>query len=220
MMESIDSATTNNDSLRRHITFSVHFVAKESFQCLAFCIILVIMACGITLFSPFLHAALAKITPIEFGNKSSNFLVYDDPSYNLSMKYPANWEKVKGTVSENIVIFRAPQNVSTPYRSGVGIYVLKLPYNNISLQVYNQFQLESLKKDYSIIKNGTIKIGQLPAYWAIITNKSNDVKALQLWTVKNNKAFVVAYLSDSRNYLTYLPTVQNMLKSFKISDPN
>jgi hypothetical protein len=43
-----------------------------------------------------------------------------------------------------------------------------------------------------------------------------DLKMTQIYTLKNNKAYVITYAAEYSNYDRSLPTIQKMLDSFRI----
>jgi len=41
---------------------------------------------------------------------------------------------------------------------------------------------------------------------------------MQVWTVKNDKAYVISYTAEATEYSAVLATVQEMIESFEITD--
>ena len=45
----------------------------------------------------------------------------------------------------------------------------------------------------------------------------NNKKATEIWTVKDNKVYIINYVANEKVYDTTLPLVQKMIESFEIT---
>ena len=46
--------------------------------------------------------------------------------------------------------------------------------------------------------------------------RENERKAMQVWTLKGDKAYLITYKAEPEKYSKYLPTIQKMIDSFEI----
>ena len=153
---------------------------------------------------------------------TNNFLLYEDELSGIKVKYPSNWEKIKG-YTDNIVIFRAPvDNALGNSIPGVGIYKHDLNYTNIPLNEYNDIQISILKKNqFNIIESTETTLSGLPAHKAVYTDPSQGITALQVWTIKNSifgdQVYTIIYQANSKQYKDYLKSAEGIVNSFKVS---
>jgi serine/threonine-protein kinase len=52
--------------------------------------------------------------------------------------------------------------------------------------------------------------------FSAIDNEEVERKAMQVWTVISNKAFLITYKADPYKFSSYLPTIERMIDSFKV----
>ena len=45
----------------------------------------------------------------------------------------------------------------------------------------------------------------------------HERKAMQIWTIKGNKAYLITYKAEPMQYSKYLPTIQKMVESFQFT---
>jgi eukaryotic-like serine/threonine-protein kinase len=151
-------------------------------------------------------------------NNTLQFQNYNNPYKGIIIQYPINWEKIKGNVTENIITFRSTEanplnNIST----AVGIYVYHLPFKNVSLPIFNKLFIDSLKKNFSIESNITTILNNYSAHEAIVMNNEIGIKGMHIWTIKNDKSYIISYITDIQQFSKYLPIVKEMIKSFEIT---
>jgi hypothetical protein len=146
----------------------------------------------------------------------NNFTTYEDPAHKIKIEYPSNWTKKNNLTSDNIVAFRPPQDTYGKYAgAGLGVYVHKLSVANISLEDYNNVQLDYLKnQSFNISKLDNTTLAHHPG-----TNVTygNDLglQALMVWTVMDDKAYVIVYLAEKGKYNHYLSSIERMIDSFE-----
>ena len=55
-------------------------------------------------------------------------------------------------------------------------------------------------------------------YTTTVYGKQQDFETLQIWTVKDGKAYIIKYTATPANYANYKPIIQNMINSFDIGN--
>ena len=48
--------------------------------------------------------------------------------------------------------------------------------------------------------------------------ENKEYKIIQIWTIKNDKAYTITYMTEKSRFLQYLPTINKMINSFEIKD--
>lgn len=124
---------------------------------------------------------------------------------------------------DGFVTFIAPrESDSTTYPAGIGLRVEELSSRTVSLEEITRVQIENLTQsypDFDLIESSATTLAGNPAHKIEFTatdDKEEKRKAIQIWTLKDDKAYLFTYKADSKNYSAYLQAVQSMLQSFKI----
>jgi eukaryotic-like serine/threonine-protein kinase len=149
------------------------------------------------------------------------FLTYENSELGISIQYPANWEKIASM--DNFVTFTAPPETDTRiYPAALGLKVQELPSQNIALQEITKVQMSDLKRSnpgLKVLESTSTSIAGKPAHkivFSAIDNKEVERKAMQVWTVIGNKAFLITYKAEPDKFSSYLPTIERMINSFKV----
>ena len=97
--------------------------------------------------------------------------------------------------------------------------------NNSALEVLTDRNLELAKSlpDFNITEsNRTSILSGIPAYKIVYTFADPGspllplFKSMNLWTVKDGKAYTISYSASASEFSNYLETIQNMIDSFMI----
>ena len=151
------------------------------------------------------------------------FLTYEDITTGISIQFPSNWEKSVNL--NNFVTFRAPPETDTRvYPAALGLKIQELTSQNVPLQEVTKVQMSELKKtnpDLKISESSSTTLAGKPAHKVVFSATDNDQvkrKALQLWTVVDNKAILITYKAQPDIYSSYLPTIEKMINSFQIKN--
>jgi eukaryotic-like serine/threonine-protein kinase len=48
-------------------------------------------------------------------------------------------------------------------------------------------------------------------------DKKNERKAMQIWTLRGDKAYLITYKAEPGKYSRYLPIIQKMVDSFQFT---
>ena len=164
-------------------------------------------------------------------DSNTSFLTYENPIYGGSIDYPSSWTYLESQEepSANTTIFSivdiAPPisedpNVVTNFQ--IGIENLQSP---ISLDQYARTVVNSYRgnPNFSLVSvdvNSTLS-GR-PAYEIVfsdITEDGIERKSVERGTVdeSNNRAYYIAFNTETPIYEKFLPIVQTMIDSFKLN---
>lgn len=156
-----------------------------------------------------------------------SFKTYVNSIYGILMQYPSDWKKVEpGHFSQtnnfNIIVGYLSPKESALYRSppaalSVGIQNL-LNSQSITLDQYSDAQINFIRKQASVLESNTITLkgdNNTRAHKLVYIN-SEGQKIMQVWTIKDAKAYHITYATNETRYYDYLPPVQKMIDSFEI----
>jgi hypothetical protein len=165
-------------------------------------------------------AALSKQYSIKTASTlSNNYLIYENPTYGISIQYPPSWEKIEyprmglAPVGNDLVAnFLAPLvNASDHWRE------------HFMIEILNQTQAKKLipqiattlagKHGYKRVANSTMEIFNLDSN----TEHRLIIKTMEVWVaIGNGDTCLLIYKAVAARYSDYLPTIQKMLDSFKL----
>ncbi len=161
---------------------------------------------------------------------SKNFLTYESLPYGFKIQYPSDWERTEfsGEVEEAnrkiIVNFLSPlEGQSDTFREYFIIERGSLEsHNGSTLQSSVNAYITSLKSlpNFKLVESNMISFTQSLAQKFVYTYSNPEVgvtKTMDILIIKNNKLYVLSFNSDAVKYDNYLPTIQQMLDSFRFS---
>nr|MDQ3975432.1 hypothetical protein [Thermoproteota archaeon] len=124
---------------------------------------------------------------------------------------------------DNFVTFRAPPETDTRiYPAALGFKIQELASKSVLLQEVTKVQLSELRKSnpsLEISESISTTLAGKPAYRVVFTATDNNQverKAMQIWTIIDNKAVLITYKAQPDKYSTYLPTIERMISSFQV----
>jgi eukaryotic-like serine/threonine-protein kinase len=164
-------------------------------------------------------------------DSNNNFIAYENSAHGIKIRYPADWQKNEQLSANRFwVNFMSPfnNNNASAFPATVTVSVEGLN-QNISANATSQYVsglLDSVKRslpDFQIIEsNPNSSIAGGSAYKTTYTFLSQDpavqahFQSMNIWTLKDKKAYSISYTELKPLYTAYLPTVQKMIDSFEI----
>lgn len=189
-----------------------------------------------------LSLLLYWLPEIVFANANAQiarFLTYINSQYHFEIQYDSNWQKIEFSPGiedndRNIVI-----NFLSPSEGGLDTFREYLivevgdihsqqssTYSSLSQYVLNQindykksfrgFQLiESSNKTRSSVSNGYLLSSDIVyTYNDPIVGK---IKVMEFYFINKDKIYFLSFKSDAMKYQTYLPIIQKVVSSFRIT---
>jgi eukaryotic-like serine/threonine-protein kinase len=152
-----------------------------------------------------------------------SFLTYDNPTHGIKMQYPADW-----TVSTNglqsysdIVGFFSPlQNLTDVLPAQVALSVMSYSAN-VSLDEYTNMTLTEIEQQgLEVNESNGFTLAGNPGYRIIFSPPPQTVpvslSVMQVWTVINDKVYLLAYTAEGSEFQNNLSLVQQMLDSLQV----
>ena len=174
-------------------------------------------------------AASAAILPNVVNYNSSNIRVENFSSYSKSdlgikIKYPPTWQRqdIDNFITKEVVSFLSPQSGNNDFQEKV---ILSVEDYSGSLEQSKADFTKEINQGFSaakIIETSSTTLAFKPASQIIYTWKDEennlDLKNLQIWTLKGNKAYTLSYTAREDDYEKYISIVEEMINTFEIKD--
>ena len=171
--------------------------------------------------------ASLKLTALAQQTMTTNLSTYQNSTYGIKIQYPSSWDKeengTKQDMETDIVTFYPPAGNSN---ASLDITTDDISdEKGISLTRYANDGLSDLKGDPSLqsfkligLTTNNILAG-LPAYKSLYTyvDGKTTFKDMEIGAIKGDKAYILTYEGGTDEFDKYLPTVQQMINSFKIT---
>lgn len=153
---------------------------------------------------------------------SDNFQIYSNSAFGIKIQYPSNWLKLdlsRNSSSVLIVAFKTP--------AGSPLGSLNLLGGNVSGNVTlaalvntDINRLRQSEKIFHLALSAPATFAGNPAHKIIYTTlapRGFEFKAMQLISLVGKKAYFITYAVPAANYAAYLPTIETMISSAKIT---
>lgn len=153
-------------------------------------------------------------------NTNNNFLTYQDNSLGLRIDYPAGW--IHELHAGGLVTFLPSlEDSSNTYPAGLGITVEHLKSKNMRLSDITKIQIKNLTQnhsDFRLLQSTEFRVAGNIANKIVFTatdSMNHERKAMQIWTLNGDKAYLITYKAEPGQYSNYLPTIEKMVDSIQ-----
>jgi len=152
----------------------------------------------------------------------TRFRTYENELYGFKIGYHQTWEEKSGRGGiqmKEIVLFESPQgSAETPDRRvTVSITVEDLGSPSPSLKQYTDNYLQLIGKSFDLEETKRTTLAKHPAWQIVFTGNEGkfQFKRLQIWTLKDDRAYVLTYTAPEEDYGEFEQTVQSMIESLE-----
>src|SRR6478672_4745542 len=150
--------------------------------------------------------------------QSNNLTPYNNPTHGIKFQYPSDWKLVEHGDNDyhnlNIVAEFLQPNQNNYYNQNISASHNSL---RISVENYSAFTETDNNNTVNQLQNiGNHRLGAIGISCPGFDLKSNK-KAIEIWTVKDNKVYIIDYVAYEQVYDITVPIVQNMIASFEIT---
>ena len=165
--------------------------------------------------SPDLQDTISQI----FGpSETKEFLIYEDLNEGIRIKYPENW--LKQGEGKKVTFYSPQEGKNDPYIEHVKVMVWDYDETISIKDVDNQF-FETINTfpSSSVIIKGEDILSSYPANYIVFTAIDDlgfKKKLKWIWTVRDNKPYVIQFSAEPDKYDEHLETVNEMIDSFEI----
>ncbi len=153
---------------------------------------------------------------------ASKFLIYENPSYGIKIKYPESWvrQDVANPVTGELVTFLSPkQSDADKFQEKLTIGTETF---SSTLDESRNLFIKEIKNSLSganIVDTSETTLANKRASKLVFTGRSgeNSLKNLQVWTLKGDQAYIITYTATVDDYDKFVQTAQQMIQSFEIN---
>ncbi|MFB2770166.1 protein kinase [Pelatocladus sp. BLCC-F211] len=157
------------------------------------------------------------------GNKQEKFIPYENTEYQIKIKYPESWQlQIKDIyvagVTELATIISPKQNDTDRFQEKINIDIEEFSGTLAESKQLFINEIKNTLPDAEIIDMSSTTLAFKQANQIIYTGKDGDLelKNLQVWTLKGNKAYVITYTAAIDDYEQFINTANEMINSFEI----
>lgn len=160
------------------------------------------------------------------------FLTYENSIYGITIQYPSDWiaderDYPADHNGSKVVGFLSPSETdSSKFEDRLLIEMHELhPPTDIDNYAHNHIDniraKVSIPSNFTLIESTPITLEGNAAKKIIYRTKSTEdqVKTMEVLTIRNDKSFIITYSSISSKYDSYLPIVEKRIESINISSP-
>jgi eukaryotic-like serine/threonine-protein kinase len=146
---------------------------------------------------------------------SAGFLMYENPTYGISMQYPSDWR-----ISESNDHTTQIVEFDTPSAGSLIVTIVKLDKPNYNLKQFLDEKIQELNIYTDQVEESTTNaiLANQPAYSLIYTDTTTWDKVKEVGTIIGDKVYILTYSTNIQNYSTYLEIVDKMIDSFQITN--
>ena len=187
---------------------------------------------------------LQKGTTTLSKEQNNNLTPYVNPTHGITVQYPSDWKLVERGDNDyhmlNIIAEFLQPSQNNYYDPNISA-----SHNSLRISVENYSAFEDTQGNNNATDNqlqniGNHRLGSIgiscpgfdlksyvrnatlagsPAYEINFDYSylDNNKKAIEIWTVKDNKVYIIDYVAYERIYDVTLPVVQKMIESFEIT---
>ena len=150
-------------------------------------------------------------------SETDEFLIYEDLNEGIRIKYPENW--LKQGEGKKITFYSPQEGKNDPYIEHVTVITWDYDETISIKDIDNQFfEIINTLPSSSIIIKGEDILSSYPANYVVFTAVDDlglEKKLKWIWTVKDNKLYIIQFNADINKYDTYLGSVNKMIDSFE-----
>jgi eukaryotic-like serine/threonine-protein kinase len=160
----------------------------------------------------------------------NKFLTYEDTAYGFKIEYPADWDKVQFSPGitqgpNNMVVnfLSPPRGPSQTFREYLLIEAANMTSAVSNLSTFSKQELSFLAQSFPhftpVLVNSSSSLAGHNANTVVFTYSDPIVgtaKAMEIWAMIGPKGYILSYHADSSDYISYLPSIENMIHSFGI----
>ncbi len=151
----------------------------------------------------------------------SKSLTYENAVYNFMIGYPQDWQAQEADPNSMGLVYGMvpPEEDGNNPLNYVVVQVEPLP-SGATLAQYTQGLVQTMRQsnaNLQILSTKTTTLGGNPANELVISaqDQNNFLKVLKVYTIKDDKAYIITYNALSENYDYYLETAREVILSFE-----
>ncbi len=156
-------------------------------------------------------------------NMEATYENYVNQDFNIQISYPNTYELQEGLMGILVFFFSPIESSTDLFQENFNVMIQDLSAQPMSLEEYTDLslgQIETVITDSEMISSKETILDGESAYEVIYTGTQGrySLKWKQLWTVLDNKAYVLTSTSEVNEFDDYSEVFDTMFDSFEISN--
>lgn len=140
-------------------------------------------------------------------------------SHAYRMSYPSVWSKTSASALGADLAFVLPVSEGDIFAENLNLVILPIE-SGTSLEKYSEDALAQIREqiaDMAIVETSRCTLKGQPAFRAMFTGRMGTLrmKWMQVWTLKDNRAYVLTYSSEEAQFERELDAVESAIKTFE-----
>jgi serine/threonine-protein kinase len=144
----------------------------------------------------------------------NKMIVYDNPTFGIRIQYPSDWGRLDLSFLQDSANIDFYPLDDTSLAKNLKIQVNNLPFHNMTLEEYTSTQINPAEEN--LLNQSITTLAGIPGYEIVFTNIAG-LKTMQVWTIKDDKAYIITYVAKEADYQKDLQVAQKMIDSFEIT---
>jgi serine/threonine-protein kinase len=143
-----------------------------------------------------------------------SFVPYNNPTFGIRTEYPSDWGRLDLSFLQNdsaYIDFYPLDDTSESKHVRIQVETI-LPAQNLTFEQYNNTEINSVEGQ--IVESNSTMLAGMPAHEIVSTNAG--VKIMQVWTVREDKAYTITYTAEEEDFDDDLPIAEKVKESFQI----
>jgi hypothetical protein len=159
-------------------------------------------------------------SPSPTPTASSDLTTFHSDEEGFSIGYPPTWTKQEGAFG-TVVTFADTEHASAGFAPNVNVVVEDLPTSDITQDQYTDAalaQLENFITNLDNVEERSAELAGQPATEVTYTGTQgkSDLRWLQAYTVRGNRAFVLTFTALPDQFDTVEPVARTIFASFSL----
>lgn len=170
-----------------------------------------------------LTASTSSITPNSLSLLSvshEDWKTHTDNGFQI--QYPSEWElSLAKQMGSSFILFSPLENKDDLFRENVNLIIQDIKGMNIGLEKYAQIsesQIKSMMTNAQILESKVMKKNGRRVYHLVYTADMGiyHLKFMQNYFIQNEKAYVLTFTADQKNYDRYIKVGSEILNTFEL----
>ncbi|NES87118.1 MAG: hypothetical protein F6K10_40595 [Moorea sp. SIO2B7] len=146
-------------------------------------------------------------------------LVYEDDNEGIKLKYPQDWQAIKGDpIRGEVAKFVSPKESSSDIFQENILLSVEIPDStNLDDYTNNTVLVISKQLTNDVVSPRKTTLGSLEGRLVVYTQKEGllRLKKQQLWTMRGNRVYVITYSAEEGKYADFEAIATQVIDSFE-----
>ena len=149
---------------------------------------------------------------------TEKYVSYENSNYGIKLERPKSWsiQQEDDFLKTGIILFSSEENNADNFREKVKVSVENLA-TPLSLKEYTEQAVKEIERSNLIIEPPKdITLANRKGRKVIYQGK-DGIKRLEVWTIKNQKAYILTYTAEAAKFDKFLKQADRIIQSLTIN---